>query len=264
METPEDIQFTAVVVTYNEDKYLHECLSALCFCNELIVIDLGSTDQSVQIAQKHNARMIFHERVRIVEILHQKALDLATNDWVILVDPDEIFPPGIAEELRAMIALEPNLAIVKIRDQYYFLGRPLNTTRWGYEQMKMFVYHRKRVFLRTDVHRNQHVLPGYVIDTLSSDEKRLYVTHYWIDSYKQLFEKHRRYIQYEGEARYNSGMRFSWFKMSVDIIKQLAKNLFQYKGISGGSHGIFLSFFYGWYVMMSWLSLRTYQQTKIA
>ena len=262
MENPDEIQFTCVVVPYNEDKYLAECLTHLAFCNELIVIDLGSTDRCIQIAQQLNARVIQHERVLIVEHLHQKALDMAQNDWVILVDPDEVFPDKLVDELRTMIACEPTLAAIRIKDQYCFLGKPLHTTRWGYEQMKIFVFHRKRVELNTDVHRNQHILPGYIVKSLKKRGANYFVTHYWIDSYQQLFEKHNRYIQHEGEARFSSGMRFSWIAMTVDIFKNLIKNLFQYKGILGGFHGIFLSFFYSWYVMMSWLSLRRYQIDK--
>lgn len=260
MNNLEPILFTGVVVTYNEERHLADCLSRLNFCSELIVIDLGSSDRCVQIAQEHQAQVIHHERVRIVEYLHQKALDMAQNDWVILVDPDEVFPLGVAEELRAMIASEPRLAAIKIRDQYCFQGKPIKTTRWGYEQIKTFVFHRKRVELNTDVHRNQRFLPGYVVKTLDESGNRFFVTHYWIDSYEQLFEKHRRYIEHEGEARYSAGMRFSWAKMSGDVLKNLVKNLIQYKGILGGFHGNFLSYFYGWYILMSWLSLRKYQK----
>lgn len=260
MTLSEHTQFTGVVVTYNEEKHLAECLSHLAFCDELIVIDLGSTDRCVQIAHQYNATVVTHERVLIVEFLHQKAMEMAKYDWIILVDPDEIFPEGIATVLRSMIASEPNLAAIEIKDQYYFLGKPLKTTRWAYEQMKMFFFQRNRVKLNTDVHRNRQILPGFIVKTLDQNGKGYFVTHYWIDTYQQLFEKHHRYIQHEGEARYNAGMRFSWWAMFADIFKNLIKNLFQYKGIVGGFRGIFLSFFYSWYVMMSWLSLRRYQK----
>lgn len=260
MAFADSIQFTGVVVTYNEEKHLAECLSHLSFCNELIVIDLGSTDRCVQIAQQYNAKVVLHERVLIVEFLHQKAMEMAKYDWIILVDPDEIFPEGIETELRSIIASEPNLAAIEIKDQYYFLGKPLRTTRWAYEQMKMFVFQRNRVELNTDVHRNRNILPGYIVKTLDQNGGRYLVTHYWIDSYQQLFEKHNRYIQHEGEARYNAGMRFSWWDMSIDVIKNLIKNLFKYKGIFGGIHSIYLSFFYSWYIIRSWLSLRRFQR----
>jgi glycosyltransferase involved in cell wall biosynthesis len=262
MNAPDQLQFTGIVVTYNEERHLADCLARLDFCSELIVIDLGSSDRCVEIAKEHQARVIEHERVRIVEYLHQKALDMAQNDWVVLVDPDEVFPEGIAAELRSMIASQPELAVIKIRDQYCFLGKPLHTTRWGYEQMKTFVFHRKRVELNTDVHRNQRILPGYGVQTLEDKEGKFSVTHYWMDSYRQLFEKHRRYIEHEGEARYRAGMRFTWLEMSRDVLKNLVKNLFKYKGIIGGLRGIFLSFFYAWYVMKSWLSLRAYQRNR--
>ena len=262
METPEQIQFTAVVVTLNEEKYLAACLKQLAFCNELIVIDLGSTDRSVQIAQQHHAQVIPHERVPVVEYLRQKALDLAKNDWVILIDPDEVMPEGLADDLRALIFREPTVGAIKIKNQYFFKGKPLYTTRWGVVQFNLFVFHRKRVTLSTYVHGNRRILPGYDVVKLKQNVPNYYAKHYWADSYRQLFEKHARYIQHEGEARYHSGLRFSWIGMLFDILKHLVKNLFQYKGIFGGFRGIFLSFFYAWYVMQSWLSLRHYQQNK--
>lgn len=260
MTNQEEIQFTGVVVTFNEEKHLGDCLSHLDFCNELIVIDLGSTDSCVQIAQQFNAKILHHERVLIVEHIHQEALNLAKNDWVVLVDPDEVFPDGIHEELRTLIASEPKLAGIEIKDQYYFLGRPLHTTRWAYEQMKLFVYNRRRVELNTAVHRNKTILPGYVVKSIEEIGSSYTVTHYWIDTLEQLYEKHNRYIKHEGEARYSAGMRFNWSVMVVDIVKNLANNLVRYKGILGGFPGIYLSFFYSWYIMMSWLSLKTYQK----
>ena len=78
--TNSEIQFTGIVVTYNEDKYLNECLKYLSFCEQLIVMDLGSTDHSVEIAKTYGAIIVQHERVPIVEQVRTKALEYS-NDY---------------------------------------------------------------------------------------------------------------------------------------------------------------------------------------
>lgn len=77
-----------------------------------------------------------------------------------------------------------------------------------------------------------------------------------------MFEKHWRYIKFEGESRYNAGQRFSWRSMLRNTAGNLKVNLINDRGLYGGFTGIFLSFFFGWYIFMGWLSLRKYERRQ--
>ena len=74
------------------------------------------------------------------------------------------------------------------------------------------------------------------------------------------FEKHWRYIKFEGEARYKKGERFSWQIWLRQTVRALKQSLIDAKGLQAGFTGVFLSVFYAWYVCMSLLSLRQYQR----
>jgi glycosyltransferase involved in cell wall biosynthesis len=252
------VEFTGIVVTYNEEKYLKDCLLSLAFCKQLIVIDLGSTDRSIQISIECGAEVMHHKHVPIVEQLRKETIKYAKYDWIIFLDPDEIFLANVEDELRSMIFNDPNLGVINVKWQFYFKGRPLNCTIWGLESSKAIAYHKHRNKFTSQVHRGTQLLNDYTKAELP-EGKSNYLRHYWADSYRQLFRKHWRYIKKEGEARYSLGERFSWSRLVTNTLSALKSNLVDYKGFEGGLHGIILSIFYSWYRCMSLLSLLFYQ-----
>ena len=109
MMTESDIKLpiTAIVVMLNEDRRLRACLSSISFCDELIVCDLGSTDELVKIAKEFGATILRRERVPVVEMLWPELFGLAGNSWVLRFDPDGEFPVGLVHPLKSII-LTPN------------------------------------------------------------------------------------------------------------------------------------------------------------
>ena len=255
------IQFTAIVVTLNEERYLTDCLKSLSFCQQLIVIDLGSTDSSLDIAKDCGAQIIHREWGPVVEPFRKEAVAFSKHDWIIQLDPDEIFPTNVEDELRSMIRKDSNLGAINIPWKFFFKGRPLNFSIWGLEKTKGVVLHKSRNKFIALSHRGTKLLTGYTSATLPRKSGN-WIKHYWMDSYKQLFEKHWRYIKKEGEAKYLYGERFSWSRAIKSTLSALKSNLIDFNGIRGGFTGIFLSCFYSLYVFFSLLSLRQYQIRK--
>ena len=252
------IEFSGIVITYNEARRLRECLNSLAFCEQLLVVDLGSKDGSLEIVRECGAELIEHAWVPIVEQVWPYAVSLARHEWVLLLDPDEVLPAGIEDDFRRVITENPDLGAMRVPWQFFFKGRALHCTVWGQRNTKMVVQHKARVEFSAGVHRGRKVLPGYRVVELPGRDADYCGKHYWVDSYRELFEKHMRYIKLEGESRYNAGQRFSWFKAILSTGHALEINLIDNRGLLGGFNGIFLSLFYTWYVWMGWLSLRQY------
>ena len=252
-------ELTGIVVTFNEARRLRDCLRSLRFCEQIIVADLGSDDASLEIAKECGAEILHHERVPIVEPVRQELTGRARNDWLIFLDPDEVFPVEAEAEVRELIKRLPDLAVIDIGSQFYFRGKPLRCTYWGTIHEKSIVCHRRRTEFPSLVHRPLTPLPGYERVMLSSHAAHR-IQHYWVDSYRQLFEKHRRYLRHEGEARYARGERFTWRRCAGSFLRTLKMNLFTYHGWRGGGVGVFLSAFHAWYVGMGLLSLRRYER----
>lgn len=118
-------KISAIVHTYNAEKHLDRCLKALEVFDEILVIDMESTDRTVEIAKSHGARVIVKERGehRLPEAYRDFGLKAAKYDWVIVADADELVPRALADYLYAEIERDQTPRAIMIPIKNYFMGR---------------------------------------------------------------------------------------------------------------------------------------------
>lgn len=252
---------TAVMVTYNEARYLTTCLGSLSACDEILIFDMGSTDNSVAIANRYATVVRKIERVDYHEKIWKALIQEAKNDWIVFLDPDEVYPHEIFAFIDDIIVNNNRIGLFSIPWQFYFLGRPLKSTVWGGKNYKSRVFHRERVIISPFPFGGIAIKPGYESYVFPYKDS-LSIKHYWVDNLSDLFKKHWRYIKNEGAARYTKNNRFAVKKMIYDTYHGLRKSLIDLNGLHDSWTGIFLSFFYAWYIMMCHLSLLHFQLFK--
>ena len=94
---------SAVVTTYNSAGTLEACLASVAWADDILVLDSGSSDATVAIAQRHGARVQMQPFAGY-SAQKQAAIDLALHRWVLLLDSDEALPPCAAETVRRTLA----------------------------------------------------------------------------------------------------------------------------------------------------------------
>jgi len=251
------VRLSAAIVCCNEAHHLRDCLPRLDFCDEIVVVDLESSDDSVAVAEAAGARVVRRERVPVAERLREELVALVRHDWVVLCDPDEIYPPGAGKAVTEIIESSPRVGLVGLPIRYYFLGRRLDSTEWGRRGARPCVAHRARCEFPPFVHESLRPRPGF--DYVELDEPELEIEHRWVDSLPQMFEKHGRYLRLEGEARHARGERFSWGGAWRESWRCLGRDLFRHGGLAAGPTGWFLSAFHAGYETLAWRSLRRFE-----
>lgn len=97
---------TVALATYNEEKNLGDCLESVKdIAQEIVIVDGSSTDRTVEIAKKYNAKVQITNNQPIFHINKQKALDLATNEWILQLDADERVSHALSEEIKKVISM---------------------------------------------------------------------------------------------------------------------------------------------------------------
>ncbi len=95
---------SVVLATFNEEKNLPDCLSSVRnIADEIIVVDGRSTDKTVGVATRYNARVVVRDNPQMFHINKQKAIDLATKDWILQLDADERATPELIKEIELRI-----------------------------------------------------------------------------------------------------------------------------------------------------------------
>lgn len=114
---------TVVINTYNEEANLRPCLECVRWADEIIVVDMHSTDRTAQIAREYTDKVLMHENVGYCEPARQFGIDQASNDWVFVVDADEYVPAALRRRVVEILEQE-NWDVVLIPRRTYFFGLP--------------------------------------------------------------------------------------------------------------------------------------------
>lgn len=257
------IPVSAVVVTYNEELHLEKCLKSISFCEEVVVIDLGSTDNSLEIAKKYATKVIKHERVPVVEIIHAKIKEFVKYDWILITDPDEVTDKVLAEQIIELfeekLKINSKIGALSVPWIFYFKNRQLRGTVWGGINRRIYIVNINRFIFSDKVHTGRRLAEGFEQIDIEYNGKNI-VHHYWMDNYKQLIKKHKRYIKQEGKARYENGKRTNLKKIVKIPFKEFKFCFYTKKGYKDGLRGLFLSFFWVWYNIKAEISLLRYQK----
>ncbi len=97
---------SVVLAVFNEEKNLEACLASVKdLADEIVIVDGSSTDQTVAIAKKFDAKILITDNPPIFHINKQKAIDMAKNEWILQLDADERVSPALAKEIIKVIAM---------------------------------------------------------------------------------------------------------------------------------------------------------------
>jgi len=117
------MKISVVIHTYNSEIYLRRVLESVKLFDEIVLCDMYSTDRTIEIAKEYNCKIIYHEKYSFAEPARQFAINSASNDWVLVVDSDEIVPETLRQYLYKRIQ-EPDCPKgLWIPHKNYFMGR---------------------------------------------------------------------------------------------------------------------------------------------
>ena len=126
---PKDkLPLSVAIITRNEEDRLPECLAGVAFADEVVVVDSGSTDQTVAIAREFGA-IVYDEPWQGFGRQKQLAIDRCRHDWVLVLDADERVGAGTQREIKEVLAAATCVAYSLPRKNY-FCGRWLKYAGW--------------------------------------------------------------------------------------------------------------------------------------
>jgi len=242
---------SVIVNTYNEEKYLDRCLSHLTWADEIVVVDMYSSDKSVEIARKYTDKIFYHERTISVLYARNFSLSKASGDWVLIVDPDEVMPQSLGERLRELSLSKPDFKAVAIPFQTICFGKELKHTYpliWKSRFLKKdSVDFPKRVHSDPVINGTTYHLPA---------ESRYITKHYVAEDVYRFVEKMNRYTSDEAMHLYkDNGARSSIILMLRKPIAEFINYYFKRKGYKDGIEGFIFSVLMAVYRFLIYIKL---------
>ena len=220
---------SAVVIACNEEAAIGTCLSALDWCDEIVLVDSGSSDRTVEIARGRGTRVIQHAWAGYGP---QKdfAVAQAAHDWVLCVDADEIITPELRRSIEAVLRSPARKAYEMARCNR-FMGRQLRHGE-GYPDWILRLFDRRAGRWSHDaVH--EHVQTTEAVGRIEGD-----LLHESAQSLDDYLDKQNAYTTLQARAMHAAGIRPSVAKLVLSPAVRFLKFYLLRLGFLDGVPGL--------------------------
>ena len=245
----------ALVITFDEEDRIADCLASVAFADEILVVDSGSTDRTVAIAHASGARVIVRDWPGYAAQKNYASEQVAA-DWILSVDADERVTPELAREIRALIAAAPaTLAGASMPRRTWYLGRWIRRGGW-YPDRKIRLARRGRGRWEGESVHERFVIDGTVAP-LSGD-----LLHY---TYRNIADHLRTIDRFTTEAARGmeaQGRTGAGFALLVHPPLKFLKMYLLKAGFLEGLPGFIVAVLGSYYVFLKYAKLWELQRTK--
>lgn len=223
---------TAIILTKNEEKHIGRSLSSLSWCDEIIVVDDESTDQTVAIAKKYNAKVFLHPLSDNFSKQRNFAMSKASSEWIFFVDADEVVSKELQYEIKE-----------KIQDvdiDAYLLTR--KDTLWG---KKIHFGENGKITLIRLARKNKGKWTGKVHEVWEISGKigilKHSLHHYPHQTLSEFFSEINFYSTLRAEELFEQKIQVHWFDLILYPKAKFLQNYIFKKGFLDGLTGFILA-----------------------
>lgn len=241
---------SAVLHTYNEEKNIKRCLNSLSWVDEIILVDMGSTDQTCRMAREYKAKIFQHEYTGFVEPARNFGLSKATGDWIIVVDADEEIPKNLAHYLKEETK-SPRGDFYRIARKNIIFNKWMRHTGWWPDYQIRF-FKNGSVSWTEKIH-GVPLTTGKGIDIESYED--LSIMHYNYQSIDKFIERLNRYTTISAKELFLSNIHFFPQDLFEKPTREFITRYFIWEGYKDGLHGLALSFIQSFSEVVTYLKL---------
>ncbi len=244
---------SGLIITFNEEKNIQEVLDCFDFCEEIIVVDSFSSDNTVEIASLNPKVKIIQHGFEDFTKQRNIALDAAKNDWVLFLDGDERITPELKNEIKETIN-RTNPADAYYVYRIFFVGKKkINFS--GTQNDKNF-----RLFKKSKASYVKHKKVHETLDVKgTTGVLKNKLLHYSFENYTSFKSKMLYYGRLKGEELAETGKKYLIAVHYIKVIFKFVKTYILKLGILDGVDGLRISYLQSLYVNETYRTLRDLQ-----
>lgn len=239
-------KLTVIILTCNEERNIKECIESAGVADEVLVIDSGSTDNTLQIAQNSGARVVCHPMKEGFAAQRNFALKQTNAEWVMFLDADERISADLANEIKNAILNNKKTAYEIPRRNIAF-GHWLKYGGW-YPDYCLRLYPREAVTYTGIVHERA------VVNVPTKKFKNPF-DHYTYDDWDRYFGKFNSYTTLMATQLYEKGKRASIFSIVFRPLWAFFRTYVMKLGFLDGKMGFIMAAFHYFYTMAKYVKL---------
>ncbi len=243
-------KISAVVNTLNEAELLESCLQSISFVDEIVVVDMHSTDKSRDIAYRYTDSVYLHEPLNFVEPARNFAIKKAKYEWILVVDPDETIPKNLAAKLRQIVN-EDQADFVRLPRQNIIFGNWIKHSRWWPDYNIRF-FKKNFVEWQNTIH-SIPITQGRGLNL--PEEEKFAIKHNHYTSVEQYISRSLRYSEVQALELIEQKYQFDPIDAFTRPVSEFLSRYFAGEGYKDGLHGLVLATLQAFSVFLVYLKV---------
>lgn len=236
-----------VVITFNEEKNIERCLKSVPFASDIVVVDSGSQDRTVEIARSLGARVLV-EKFRGFGAQKNFGAAQARHDWILSLDADEALSPELAREIEAFLDNNDETIDGFLLPRISFhMGRWIKHGGW-YPDRKLRLYHRQRA--------QWNLSPVHEAIEAQRVARMHGCIRHWV--FRDLFhqvETNNKYSSLGTDVLEQKSETFSLFKLLTKPLTKFVECYILKRGFLDGMPGFIIAVGAAYSVFLKWAKL---------
>jgi len=241
------------LITRNAAARLAECLQAVAFADQIVVIDGGSTDGTADIARAHGARVIEQTDWPGFGPQKNRAVDALTSDWILSLDADEIVTPELAASIRAAITA-PAADVYAVDRLSSFCGHWIHHSGWYPDWIP-------RLFKRGAARFSDDLVHERLVFDTPAQRLTGKLMHYSYEDYESVLRKLDAYSTAGARQRFLAGKRGSLRVAVGRGLWAFVRTYLLRRGFLDGRAGLMIALFNAETVYYRFLKLSQLEKT---
>jgi glycosyltransferase involved in cell wall biosynthesis len=245
---------SVTIITRNEAADIEAALESVAWADEVVVVDSGSTDETVAMARRRGARVEVRDWPGYIAQKNHAA-SIASHEWILSLDADERVTPELAAEIRSRLSAPPVEAAFRIPRVTFHLGRWIRTTDW-YPDYQTRLYDR-----RSAEWTGRHVHEAVTVRGRTG-QLRGELQHYAYRDVADHLETIDRYTTLAARQMHEDGRRATAVDLALHPLFAFLRNYIVRGGIRDGATGFLISRMNAYYVFLKFAKLWELQRKQ--
>lgn len=227
---------SVIIIAKNEQANIKRCLESVHFADEVIVLDSGSTDNTVAIAKQYTDQ-VFLTDWKGYGVQKQRALSKAKGDWVLNLDADEFVTKQLQETIKKAIAADEADAY-RIAIQMVFYNQPLKYSGSPKRHVRLFKRTKAR-YSDDIIHEKVLMMPGSRISRIKQP-----ILHHSFQDVSHVLYKLNKYSSYSAKVRIESNKKTGFIRTLISAGWMFGRCFILQRGFLDGKLGFLFALFH--------------------
>ena len=243
------MKLSAAIMTFNEERNLERTLKALAdICDEIVIVDRGSTDKTKEIAGKYEARFIYQPWLGYGK-QRNAAIDNCSGKWILAVDADEELSPELKQKITEIINGNEDKKVYEINRLSVCFGKKIKHGGWG-------TSYAVRLFLKTAGRFNDNTVHESFVTQEEIFKIKENIYHHSYLTLEDYFSKFNRYTTEGALEYYKKGKKASIGQVVFNPMYKFIRMYIIRLGFLDGIEGFLLASTSSMYSMVKYFKLR--------